>query len=47
MRMSRVGRQLTFRDIFTDVATFFALLALLIRIRWPRQELISRFVVAQ
>ena len=46
MQAGLVDRKLTFRDIFTAVATFFSLLALLIRVRWPRQELISRFAVA-
>ena len=47
MQAGLVDRKLTFRDIFTAAATFFSFLALLIRVRWPRQELISRFAAAQ
>ncbi len=36
-------RRLTFRDIFTAVATFLSLLALLIRVGCCRQAPISRF----
>jgi len=38
MQAGLVDRKLTFRDVFTAVATFFSLLALLIRVRWPRQR---------
>ena len=47
MQAGLVDRKLTFRDIFTAVMTFFSLLVLLMRVRWPRQELISRFAAAQ
>jgi hypothetical protein len=42
-----VDKQLTFRNVLTAVATFFALLALLIRVRCPRQEFIPRLALAQ
>ena len=47
MQAGLVDRKLTFRDVFTTVATFFSLLALLIRARWPRQALAPRFAAAQ
>ena len=40
MQAGLVAKRLTFRDVFTAVAAFFSLLALLIWVRWPRQDLI-------
>jgi len=42
MQAGLVGRKLTFRDVFTAVATFFSFLTLLIRVRCRRRALILR-----
>ena len=46
MQTGLVEKQLTFRDVFTAVAIFFSLLALLIRVRCWRQAPISRLAAA-
>ena len=47
MQAGLVARRLTFRDVFTAVGDFFVFLAVLIGVRCPRQELMSRLAVAQ
>ena len=46
MQAGLVGRKLSFRDVFTAVAEFFLFAALLIGVRWWRQELTHRVVAA-
>ena len=46
MQAGLVAKRLTFRDVFTAVAGFFLFAALLIGVRWWRQELSQRFVAA-
>jgi len=46
MQAGLVDTKLTFRDVFTAVATFFYFLALLIRARCCPQVLISRCAAA-
>jgi len=42
MQAGLVDRHLTLRDVFTALAAFFSLLALLIRVRCRRQRLVLR-----
>jgi len=42
MQAGLVDRHLTLRDVFTALAAFFSLLALLIRVRCRRQPLMLR-----
>jgi len=46
MQAGLADRKLTFRDVFTAVATFFSLLALLARVRCWRQALAPRLAAA-
>ena len=46
MQAGLVDRKLTFRDVFTAVATLFSFVALLIRVRWRRQGLSQGLVAA-
>jgi len=46
MQAGLVGRRLTFRDIFTAVAEFLRLIALMIRVRCWRQGVIQRSALA-
>jgi len=46
MQAGLVDKKLTFHDVFTAVATFFSLLALLIRVRCRRQTLVSHCAAA-
>ena len=46
MQAGLVNSKLTFRDVFTAVGNFFLFVAVLIGVRWRRQELTDRFVAA-
>jgi len=46
MQAGLVDKKLTFRDVFTAVASVFSFVALLIRLRCRRQALISRCAAA-
>jgi len=45
MHAGLVASELTFRDVFTAMAAFFSLLALLIRVRCRRQPLVLRLAM--